>query len=216
MRAIQILCDEHEALREVLDALELVLDGQRVDDQLDGELAFDALQWFERFVDGLHQDREELGLFPRLEQRAPEETRRVLEELMRWHSDERRRLEEMRAQIEGAARGDPWSRDLFTDAARAYIEVQRKHSQVEDARLIPLARSVLTPEDDDLILAEYERLEHRHLRPGEPTPTERARQLLAHAARRVLRQRRGDPERTSASTPGQAATPRGTATRSGI
>lgn len=103
MRAIRILQEEHRALREVLDALELVLDGQRADDRLDGELALDALEWFERFADGLHQDREELGLFPRLMARAPGKTRRILEDLMRWHAHERTRLAEMRARIEGAA-----------------------------------------------------------------------------------------------------------------
>ncbi len=211
MRAIQILRDEHDTLREVLDALELVLDGQQIDDQLDGELVFDVLQWFERFIDGLHQDREELGLFPRLEERAPEQARSVLRELARWHGHERKRFDEMRAQIEGAAYGDTWSRDLFTSAARAYIELQRKHSQVEDARLLPLAEAVLTPEDDDLILAEYARLERTRLRPGEPTVAERAQKLLAHAARRVLQQGRTVEKGRPTSALGQPETPHGVA-----
>ncbi len=186
MRAIQILCEEHQALREVLDALELVLVCQRTDDRLDGELALEALEWFERFADGLHQDREEFGLFPRLQARAPERTRSILDELMRWHACERARLEQMRAQIEGAAYGDAWSRDTFTTAARAYIEVQRAHSDLEDAQLLPLARRMLTPEDDELILAVYERLERRHLRVGEPTPAERAQRIVAAAVHRAL------------------------------
>ena len=44
MRAIQTLCDEHQALREVLDALELVLESQRSDDYLQAELALEALE----------------------------------------------------------------------------------------------------------------------------------------------------------------------------
>jgi len=186
MRAIQILCEEHRALRDVLDSLELLLECQRNDDRLEADLALDALEWFERFADGLHQDREEFGLFPRLEQRAPERTRSVTSSLMRWHAHERERLEQMRAQIVGAAYGDAWSRDCFTAAARAYIEIQREHADIEDAQLLPLAREVLTPEDDEIILAEYERIERRHLRAGEPTPAERANRLIASAAQRVL------------------------------
>lgn len=209
MRAIQTLCEEHQALRAVLDALQLVLDCQRRDDRLDAEVALEALEWFERFADGLHQDREELGLFPRLEKRAPERAQKVLRGLMQWHAHERERLEQMRAQIEGAAYGDPWSRDVFTAAARAYIEIQRQHSQLEDAQILPLAREVLTPEDDEIILAEYARLEQRHLRAGERTPIERAHQLVASAVRHVL-------ERQPSLLPGPTVDSRGSRSRQGL
>ncbi|MBL8861128.1 MAG: hemerythrin domain-containing protein [Planctomycetes bacterium] len=186
MRSIQTVCEEHRALREVLDALELILRCQRADDRLDADLALEALEWLERFSDGLHQDREELGLFPALLLRAPDRTREVLASLLRWHADERARILEMRARIEGAAYGDACSRDAFTCAALEYIELQRRHSQVEDAQILPLAREVLLPEDDARILAEYQRIEQRHLRPGEPAPSERSRELVASAAHRVL------------------------------
>lgn len=186
MRAIQALCEEHRALREVLDALELVLDCQRCDDCLDTEFALDVIEWLERFADGLHQDREELGLFPRLERRSPEEAQKVLSGLVLWHGHERERLGQMRERIEGAAYGDPWSRDVFTVAARAYIALQRQHMDLEDAQILPLARKVLTPEDDALVLAVYEHLERRHLQAGERSPIERANRLSASAARKVL------------------------------
>jgi hemerythrin-like domain-containing protein len=75
---------------------------------------------------------------------------------------------------------------MFSAAARAYIEIQRKHAELEDAQILPLAREVLTPEDDELILAEYEHLERRHLQAGERTPIERAQRLCASVARQVL------------------------------
>lgn len=190
MRAIRTLCEEHQALRDVLDALELLLDGQRDDDRLDVELALEALEWFERFADGLHQDREEIALFPRLAERAPERAQEVLRGLMRWHADERARLEQMRAVIEGAGYGDACSRDTFTVAARAYIEIQRQHADVEDAWLLPLARQVLTPDDDRVIEAAYERLERRYLPAGEPMPAERARRIATSAAHRALERQR--------------------------
>jgi hemerythrin-like domain-containing protein len=188
MRAIQTLCDEHGALRQVLDALELVLDCQRRDDHLETSFAIESLEWLERFADGLHQDREEFGLFPRLEQRAPARTRDLLSGLVRWHATERDRLQQMRAQIEGAAYGDPLSRDSFTVAARAYIEFQRRHSAFEDSEILPLARAVLTPEDDAIITAEYSRLEQLHLRSGELHPTELARQIITRTKEWVLEQ----------------------------
>jgi len=172
---------------------------------------FDALRWFDRFIDGWRQDREELGLFPRLEPRPPDRGHSVLSELMHWHGHERKRFDEMSAQIEGAAYGDALSPDLFTCAARADIDLRRKHSQVEDQRLPPLAQAVLTPEDDALILAEYGRLERRHVRPREPKGVERAQKPLAHAARWKFRQPRSDSKTSPASTLDRAGTPRGAA-----
>lgn len=186
MRAIRTLCEEHQALREVLCALERILDCQLEHDRLEADLALDVLQWLERCIDGLHQDREELGLFPRLVERASDPAREVLGELMRWHEEERRRLGEMRERIEGAAYGDGFCRDAFTVAARAYIEIQRRHSTVEDARLLPLAERVLTPGDDALILAEYERLERHHLRAGSGSALEQAQSLVERVAERVM------------------------------
>lgn len=186
MRAIQKLIEEHQALRRVLDALELVLDCQRDCDRLDADLALEAIEWLERFGDGLHQDREELGLFPRLVLRAPQQAKPMLEALMRWHAEERERLEEMRARIEGAAYGDPLSRDAFTVAARSYIDIQRGHSEIEDRRLLPLAAEVLTPADDQAIAAEYERLEVQYLGREVSRPLERARDLAVRALGRAL------------------------------
>jgi hemerythrin-like domain-containing protein len=206
MRAIQILCEEHDTLRKVLDALERMLDCQSSTDRIEADIALDALAWFERFADGLHQDREEQGLLPRLQQRAPERVQTVLTDMQCWHGRERERLEQMRSQIEGAAYGDPWSRDTFATAARAYIAIQRQHSGIEEVRLLPLAREVLTPEDDAWILAEYERLEQVALRAGEPTPAEHAQRIIRSASERVLECQpslspRRQPTRTAAAPP---------------
>lgn len=191
MRAIRILCDEHAALREVLSDLELVLDAQLDDDRLEADLALDALEWLERFADGLHQDREEMAIFPCLARRAGSDASHLIDELNAWHAEERRRLDEMRARIEGAAYGDPLSRDSFTVAARAYIDLQRRHADIEDERLVPLARSMLTAADDRVLLREYARLERRHTRPGEARPEERVRDLSARVGRRMFERRAG-------------------------
>lgn len=198
MRAIEVVCGEHRALRAVLDTLELVLECQRRDDRLDPELALETLQWFGQYADELHQDREESGLFPHLALRAPARARLVVGEWMRWHAEERTRLAEMRGRIEGAADGDARSRDSFTVSARAYSEIQRHHADFEDARILPLARQVPLPEDDAPILAEYERLERLHLRDGESSPCTRALELATASARLVPRRQAtlapGSPE----------------------
>lgn len=47
---------------------------------------------------------------------------------------------------------------------------------------------MLEPEDDELVLAEYARLERLHLRVGEPTPVACAHRIVAAARRRMLAQ----------------------------
>lgn len=186
MRAIQILSEEHRALNEVLDALQVVLDCQHRDDCLEADLALEALEWLERFTDGLHQEREEIALLPLMMTHAPEETQSVLAELKIWHRRERDRLEHMRKQMEGAAYGDQSSRDAFAVAARDYIEIQRRHSELEEAQLLPLAMEVLMPKDDEIMLEEFVRIEGHYLGKGELEPVERAHDLVARALRRML------------------------------
>lgn len=189
MRAIEVLREEHRVLRDVLGALELVLDRQSETDTLEADLALEALEWCERFADGLHQDREELGLFPVLDRRAPAGVKLLIQGLETWHARERVLLARMRCHIEGAAYDDPPSRDAFTVAARAYVECQRRHAEIEDVLVLPVAEAVLDPADDSVICTAYQEIEPRHVRPDEPDPLARARRLVVASLRRSGRRR---------------------------
>ena len=155
----RMLADEHELLERLLSWLEALLARARKRDELDASSMASLVAFFEAMVDGLHQDKEEHILFPGLRQRATPEILEKVELLFREHQDERRRLEAMRASLEGAAYGEPISLDTFLISARAYLELQREHLRAENDWLLPLIESVLTDEDDQRLSAGFRGLE---------------------------------------------------------
>ncbi|MCK6445733.1 MAG: hemerythrin domain-containing protein [Planctomycetes bacterium] len=194
MRSIQTIRDEHEVLNAVLDQFEELLTLAARDDQIDVALFGDVLDWFDHFAEGIHQDKEELGIFPPLLDASPEAGRDALCELIALHIEERAKLAALRENMEGAAHGDALSRDRLLLAARAYVEFQRHHARLEDDVILPLADRVLPPDSDDEILATFDRLERcAHApRQGDPRGFLARLETRTTALRRTARALRGD------------------------
>jgi hemerythrin-like domain-containing protein len=179
MKILRALTRDHRILRDLLDRLELELDLCVAYENIDAEAVSRLVGFFERQIDGLHQDVEELVLLPRLLRRAPPDVRARVHVLIHAHTQERSCLAAMRTQIEGAAYGDPTSLAAFVRAGRTYVEHQRRHSEWEQVALFPLAERHLTPRDDRAMLAGLRWLERRG-----PGVQASGMQLLAWLARR--------------------------------
>lgn len=180
MKTLQALSRDHRILRDLLDRMELELDLCVAHGDLDVECVDRLVDFFEHQVDGLHQDKEERVLLPRLLRRAPPADAPTLRVLAHDHALERRCLDAMRRQIEGAAYGDLGSLAAFVRAGRAYVEHQRRHSDWEQRAIFPLAGRLLNERDDRAMLAGLRRLEQRH----GPGVQESGLRLLAWLARR--------------------------------
>ncbi|MBI5432700.1 MAG: hemerythrin domain-containing protein [Planctomycetes bacterium] len=185
MRSIEIIREEHRVLRGVLDCFESVLDCASRDSGPNMEISGEVLGWFERFADGVHQNKEELGLFPRMIAAAPEISRAVLKELMWLHAEERCRLVALRVGFASARGTEAWERGRFLAAARAYVEFQRHHALLEDEVILPRACEVLDQAVDDEILRTYAQIELDALGPNPEAPhaflvrlRERAKQIV--------------------------------------
>ena len=122
MWAVETLAEEHRAIAFVLASLEQLLQETLNTDSLDVEAAVEILEYLERVADGSHQDKEEQVLFPKLLERTSAGARRSVAQLLRDHVHGRRVLEELRANLEGAAYGDALSRDSFVFHGHAYAK----------------------------------------------------------------------------------------------
>ena len=178
MRAVEILAEEHRAIARVLACLEqLVLRTVR-SDTLDAEAAGEILEYLERVADGSHQDKEEQVVFPRLRLHASPEMSRSVERLLGEHEEERRVLGQLRANLEGAAYGDAFSRDSFVVLARAYAAKSGEHARWEDEIMLPMARQVLPPSEDAELLAGYFAIEERYFAGRQLGPSEMLKRIL--------------------------------------
>jgi hemerythrin-like domain-containing protein len=158
MKSIEILEREHRWVGWMANCLERLVAEARARDQLD-ELASELLFLYESFADGRHQDKEEQVLFPELLTCADDETRGLLDQLMRDHSVERRHMAKMRLNVAGAVHGEPLCVREFTLEATEYMGLHRAHMQRETENLLPLAEQLLTPEADGRVVAGFEEIE---------------------------------------------------------
>jgi len=161
MKSIEIIATEHRVVWRLLECLKAFVDRSRADGELNQKTAAELLHLFEWFVEGSHQDKEERHLFPRLIKGATPTEARRLARLFQDHANERRRLIGMRLQVEGALQGNMSSLDRFAAHAQSYLRLQRGHMIEEDLFVLPLAESVLSPEDDREIVQGYKDIDAR-------------------------------------------------------
>jgi len=168
-QATKILREEHYWIRLLLECLDELLTIFRANGTFDARSATELQLLFEHFVDQQHQEKEEVGLFPKLFER--------LQRLQEEHAKEREYLDRMRFSLFNAALGDPTGRVEFAREANAYLDLQRRHMARENLGLLPLAEHLLTEEDDAEVLEEFRRQEAGRIPRDEVL--ERVRQLCA-------------------------------------
>lgn len=162
MWTTDILREEHRWILRMLQCLERVGLDAEARGRLEAESAAELLALFTHFADGLHQEREECCLFPRLLARARSVSERVqIGRLCGEHEEERRAMGRLRQELLGAVFGDGRSLNAFRREARHYVELQRAHLVHENRELLPLAELLLTPEDDQAVLRGFTALERQ-------------------------------------------------------
>lgn len=156
MRALAVLAREHEAIARMLAHLEAELEALPVRGEIDAEAVERLLVFFERQVDGQHQEKEERVFLPCLLAHARGPDAALAREALGQHAEDRARLVAMRSHIEGAAYGDPGSLAEMGRQARGYIRHQREHSRWEQGALFALAHRVLSPGEEGRLLEGFQ------------------------------------------------------------
>jgi hemerythrin-like domain-containing protein len=163
-----VLRREHYLFSRLLDGLEVLIRDRRVHDSADRGLAGELLRFFAQRVDGLHQDKEERVLFPRLLARSIRYRVPVLSYLSQQHRRDRRLLGQMVANLPVLGDWNILDTDPFVTQASVYLRFQRRHMRVEDEWLLPVVDQIFRPEDDRMVRAGFRRVEHAHRAAFEP------------------------------------------------
>jgi hemerythrin-like domain-containing protein len=163
-----VLRREHYLFSRLLDALEVLIHDHRVRDAADRGLAGELLRFFAQRVDGLHQDKEERVLFPRLLARSIRYRVPVVSYLSQQHRRDRRLLGQMVANLPTLGDWNILDSDPFVTHASVYLRFQRRHMRVEDEWLLPVVDQIFRPEDDRMVRAGFRRVDHAHRASFEP------------------------------------------------
>jgi len=178
MRVRRVLHGEHRLIRRAAACLDRLADDALESNDLCVLSAIELLEFFEDFVDGAHQEKEERCLFPALLDSGL--ARHRVQELLDDHADERESLSSMREKLERAAHGDGPSREEFATTAMNYAMMQIEHADDEERFLVPLVEELLDRDAERYVLQGF-----RAIDADLPKPREHYFALVNGVARRM-------------------------------
>ena len=155
-KSIRILYDEHRSISAVLHGL-LALVRAAQDPKVRPEFAvFHAMiHYIDAFPERLHHPKEDLFLFARLAERAPE-ARPLVDELRAEHVHGAKLVRELEVALIGYEVNRVPGLPAFAAAAEAYARFHWDHMRKEEQQLIPLAERKLNDDDWNAIDAAFE------------------------------------------------------------
>ena len=159
MKPTDILTDEHRVIEQVLECLGKIVDRSESDRKLDELSARQAVSFFRNFADRCHHAKEETHLFPAMEARGFPREGGPTGVMIYEHEQARDHVRNMDENIEGASHGDPTALQKFAEHARAYSDLLRNHIEKEDHCLYTMANQAFTDEDQQELLAAFEKVE---------------------------------------------------------
>ncbi len=174
MRPTDILSSEHRVIELVLDCLECIAEGARKNQSLDIASAEKAVLFLRTFADACHHGKEEQQLFTALEARGMPTRVGPIAVMLGEHEIGRALIREIDAAISAAKNREAGAPERFGDKAHDYVELLRDHIAKEDQVLFPMAESMLTSQEKERVLTQFEKVEQSH-----PAGTHQAMEAIA-------------------------------------
>ncbi len=142
---IETLREEHRNIEELLLVLEQELSVFDRSERPDYEIMQAVLSYFQDYPDCCHHPKEDM-IFEKLKARDAVAAKSV-GDLEAEHQNEGQRLRRVAHMIRSILTDHDVLRQTFGDIMREFIELERKHMEMEERVLFPAAVSALRPED---------------------------------------------------------------------
>ncbi len=166
MGAIDDLTGEHKAVLLALDLLERVTHSVLAGHKNAQVHLAELLGFFSGFVDRCHHGKEEEVLFPALERWGDEQTRPLIVLLREEHEEGRRHVRAITGLLERLREGESKAAEQIGQHAQAYAATLRAHIDREDHTLFPKARILMSAEEGDRLVRQFDAIERERVGPG--------------------------------------------------
>jgi len=150
------LMTDHQTTEKVFEAVDRAL---AAPEGPPPGLLQDALMYFEGYVDGCHNLKEEQHLFPLVEQRGVPKNGGPLAVMLAEHDQSRVVLPALAGLIHRYARGERETLGELRETFTRYTSLLKDHFWKENDILYPLARRVMSEADADAVMAGIEATE---------------------------------------------------------
>lgn len=161
-----ILQEEHEVIQHLLHVLSAMAKRLVRGETVVRADVDDALDVVVNFADKCHHAKEEKALFPVLARASPQEGAPLVRVLESEHDEARELVASLRRLAPLVEKGDPAARRDFVTTARSYVQLLSDHIDRENAALLPLTETAVSPEERASLAAEFERIEREETGAG--------------------------------------------------
>uniref|UniRef100_A0A7J3ZJI2 Hemerythrin n=1 Tax=Fervidicoccus fontis TaxID=683846 RepID=A0A7J3ZJI2_9CREN len=158
--SIETLMNEHRVIERALALLELAATRMERGAEVPLEALDMLLKFFQIFADRCHHGKEENELFPLLEARGIPREGGPIGVMLYEHQLGRSYVKAMRESLEVLDKRVE-ARAEFASNALNYISLLRDHIYKEDNVLYKMALQLLTREDDEKLVREFENIESK-------------------------------------------------------
>jgi hemerythrin-like domain-containing protein len=193
--ATRILSDEHQVILGVLGCLEAALREVEDGSSMTLDDGRDLLAFFRGYADRVHHGKEEVVLFPLLEELGIPREGGPIGVMLHEHDLGRAALGRFEAALEPASRGDDTARAQLLEAGRFFLGMLREHIEKEDHCLFPMACQSVPADELGRLLEAYRAAD------AEPARAEE------HARCLTLARRLGERFATPIPIPGEVTNP---------
>lgn len=166
MEATDILRHEHRAIESVLDSLDKASNAVKEGKQVPSWIFADGLDFIRNFADRCHHGKEEGRLFPMFSERGLPTEGGPIHVMLVEHEEGRKYVHEAAAQLEKYTGGDQTAGVAMAKAIQNYTALLRDHIYKEDNILYPMGDKLISQEDDQSLVQQFDEVEEHEMGPG--------------------------------------------------
>lgn len=166
MKATEQLKREHNAVKIMLRVLDKMCRKLEAGEEIDPEHLDGTLEFFKVFVDRCHHVKEENLLFIAMQRTADPTDGDRIGALLKDHVSGRNFIGDMTRASAAYRAGDSTARRVIIDSAKHYITLLIQHIDIEDNVLYPIADERLSPEKQEELLIQFDKLEEEEIGVG--------------------------------------------------
>lgn len=164
--ATQTLRHEHDAILRMLDATEETARQLAANEPVEPRILDGLLEFFRLFADKCHHGKEEDLLFPKLQEKGMPRNMGPIGVMLIEHDQGRALIRQMSDAAADYKQGRASAAGRWVDAARGYTILLREHIAKENEVLFVMAERMLTPEEQQELSAQFERVEREKMGAG--------------------------------------------------
>ncbi len=159
MKATDILVEEHQVIKKVIECLDKISVEAQEQGKLNLQAAQTAVDFFKNFADRCHHSKEEDRLFPVMEENGFLRDGGPTGVMLMEHVAGRSYVKSMRDSMQKASEGDGKAIKVFQENARSFCSLLSEHIQKEDHCLFSMADNALSEEVKEGLFEDFRTIE---------------------------------------------------------